>query len=719
MAENISDFKEIVRKIENKQILLPDFQREFVWKDEEQQRKIVSSVLARMPIGSILLLKSKPDEYSSKIIGCKTPVDTNALQGEVEFLLDGQQRITVLTNVFSNVIHDQCKRVSDLISPSLKRRFFLRIPKWSKCRDERDLFGVHKLVFKYQNPDSDDPEFLSGDIMPFVECFGFINDDKQPYNPQVPLSTNLDTFCTSYQDGYLIPLYLLAPSEKKNKAQIVLRLDTILSNISKCIYDEIVDYFSKLSNDQDKKQFVDEIIEEDSVRERIKADFSEFSAEMEQRQQLWKYYLNNYLEVCIKGVSLHKIVVKEEQRARAIDIYENLNRGGVSLNTFDLIMARVAKVSSENFYQRIVSYMKADKAYTVEVLPDVIKPVLKEKIEAKKYNATINTGCYNDNKNEIYSKYIDAFLDVLSLYCYNPGFCSENFKLDYIKRDKILGLTPEQINDNSETVCRAVDRALFFFQTRCGIRSIQEINYALMVVLVATIFIKDENFNNKKVHNILEAWYWAVAFSGEYDKDQNMTMIGHLQTMVKTIQNRQSTEWIEKLKEYVLNAQNFSDREFLLLEKAEDDRYPKAVLKSFMCQYFLAKTYADLFDANKKISVFCSDADNLEAHHIVPLGTVRKVGETTAQLRNNKKHICNSPLNFVYITKAANLAVSDDSVDVYVGKIRDEAKSALHISAFTSGFPVSNDDKIKELLGGRYTFLKGEIKQRISDLLQQ
>lgn len=718
MAENISDFKEIVRKIENKQILLPDFQREFVWKDEEQQRKIVSSVLARMPIGSILLLKSKPDEYSSKIIGCKTPVNTNNLQGEVEFLLDGQQRITVLTNVFSNVIHDQCRRVSDLISPSLKRRFFLRIPKWSKCRNERDLFGVHKLVFKYQNPDSDDPEFLSGDIMPFVECFSFTNDDRQPYNPQVPLSTNLDIFCTSYQEGYLIPLYLLAPSEKKNKAQIVLRLDTILSNISKGIYDEIVDYFSKLDNDQDKRQFVNEIIEDEEVRNKIKEDFCKFYEELDQKQRVWKLDLERYLLACVTKVSLHEIVVKEEQRARAIDIYENLNRGGVSLNTFDLIMARVAKVSRENFYQRIVSYMKADKTYTVEVLPDVIKPVLKDKIDVKKYNATISTRCYNDNKNEIYSKYIDAFLDVLSLYCYNPDFTPENFKLDYIKKDKILGLMPKQINDNSEMVCRALDRALFFFQTRCGIRNMQEINYVLMVVLVATVFIKDENFSNKRVHNILEAWYWAVAFSGEYDKDQNVTMINHLQAMMKTIQEKQSTEWIEKLKDYVLNAQNFSDKGFLLLEKADDDRYPKAVLKSFMCQYFLAKTYADLFDKKKKISVFCSDADNLEAHHIVPLGTVRKVGETTAQLRDNKKHICNSPLNFVYITKTSNGAISDDSVDVYVSKICVEAKSALHITRFKSGFPVSDDTKVKELLEERYSFLEGEVKQRISDLLQ-
>ena len=91
------DFGEIVRKIAEDKMLLPDFQRGFVWKDEEQQRKIVASVLAKMPIGSILLLKSKPDEYASKSIGLKSRnTNLNQQHSEVEFLLDGQQRMTVL-----------------------------------------------------------------------------------------------------------------------------------------------------------------------------------------------------------------------------------------------------------------------------------------------------------------------------------------------------------------------------------------------------------------------------------------------------------------------------------------------------------------------------------------------------------------------------------------------------------------------------------------------
>lgn len=63
-------------------------------------------------------------------------------------------------------------------------------------------------------------------------------------------------------------------------------------------------------------------------------------------------------------MELNKIEVSGEQRDRAIDIYENLNRGGISLNTFDLVMARVAKVSTDNFYRRLVRYIQEEKVMT-------------------------------------------------------------------------------------------------------------------------------------------------------------------------------------------------------------------------------------------------------------------------------------------------------------------------------------------------------------------
>lgn len=125
-SDNVSDLCNLIEKIDANKILLPDFQREFVWKDIDQQRQIIASVLARMPIGSILLLKSSNvNEFSSKALGKRSRVDTSGITGEVEFLLDGQQRMTVLANVFSDVLYKNIKSVQELVSLALKRRFFL------------------------------------------------------------------------------------------------------------------------------------------------------------------------------------------------------------------------------------------------------------------------------------------------------------------------------------------------------------------------------------------------------------------------------------------------------------------------------------------------------------------------------------------------------------------------------------------------------------------
>lgn len=711
-----SDLTNIIRKIERKKILLPDFQREFVWKDEEQQKKIVASVLAKMPIGSVLLLKSKPDEYASKLIGCKNEIDTEQIDGEVEFLLDGQQRITVLTNVFSNVIHDQCSKISDLISPSLKRRFFLRIPKWEKCFKEqkKDIFGVKTLDFKYQNPDNEEPDFLSGDIYDFIECYTFLNNDKKPYNPQVLLSTSLDEFCMSISDGYLIPLFLMVPSENNRKQHMILRYGEIIHNVAEGLKKEIEDYFVQIMDVEKKARFIEEIFSDKEISANIKENYNNFSEEISLKAKVWEKSLEAYLNACVKHITLNKIVVSEEQRERAIDIYENLNRGGVSLDIFDLIMAKVAKVDKTNFYKRMIGYIKSNKQYTVKVVPDEIIGVVKDKIDTQLYNASISTKCYSEEKNEISSKYIDVFLDVLSLYCYNPNYEWNKYSIDDIKRNKILALAPEQIHENAEKVCIAIDRAMFFLQTRCGVRYIGEINYSLVLVVIAVVFIQDDWFNSKDVHRILEAWYWSSLFGGAYDKDQSSVAILHLQNMVKTLKEEQNKEWIYTLKKYIFDAQNFSDKEFVLMGKADEDRTPKGVLKDFICQYLLAGTYKDMFE-DKTISVFCDEAKELEAHHIIPLGSIAKVGELTAKLRQDSKNICNSPLNFVYITKAANKEILEDPLPVYLEKITDEAKSALYLSAYSNAN--CSDSEIRQILESRYKLLKGNIKAKVDILL--
>lgn len=722
MADNVSDFKELVRDIESKKILLPDFQRDFVWKDEEKQKKIVASVLTKMPIGSILLLTSKADEYCSKVIGKNETLDTSDIKDSVDFLLDGQQRITVLTNVFSDVIHDNCPKVKELVSPSLKRRFFLRIPKWSDVynKGKDDLFGIKNLAFPLTNPDVDFPEFLSGQILGFIETQTFNASDEKPFNPHTTPTTDIDTFCVSYPEGYLVPLYMLIPLGKKKNA-IMKRYIDIINAIAEGLYKEIYNYYLSLQSCDERQDFMKEILDDDpdtfeEIMESSPTMDDPFEGVLKDRKDLWGDALKTYLESCIKNVYLSQIRVGESQRARAIDIYENLNMGGVSLNTFDLIMARVAKVSKKNFLMRLKEDMGKERSYPSSILSAEIKNAMGSILVNQDHNATIRTVCIN--KEEINSRYIDAFLDVLCLYCNNLSFDPDKYKVDFIKKDQILRLNPESIDDNTEKVVDALDRALFFFETRCGIRTINEINYNLMLVLFGCIFMKDENYYNSSVHDLLEAWYWSAVFSGEYDKDQNAHMIANLQNMTRRIKGANNDmTWLISMSENVLKMPKFSDKRLLLMDRTNEERYPKPVLRNFICQYLLSKTYIDMFDDTKRVSVFGDEPNELEAHHIIPLGSAKKIGEITANLRKQNNHICNSPLNFVFITKKANKEISDDPIDVYEKRIQPAAKSALYITSYTAA-AINSEQKVHEILENRFDMLYGEITGEINNLMQ-
>lgn len=718
--QNVTDFKEIVRKIEKKQILLPDFQRDFVWKDEEKQIGLVCSLLAKMPLGSILLLKSRADEYVCTALGTKSVVTLEDSSDEVEFLLDGQQRLTVLSNVLSNVIFENCDNFNDLISPSLKKRFFLRIPKWESVyrNFEKDLFGVKELHFTIENPDSDDPDFLTEDIKPFIECLAFNKNDKLSYNPLNSISTELDTFCIGYEKGYLIPLYLLAPIEKKQK-QMNARFENIIKSISNKIQDEIENSYLTLTDENEKRNFLYQFVDIDKEKiDLIINNDDQLKDELSEISDNWNRDLRTYLIECVKNIQLNQINIHSEQRARAIDVYENLNRGGIKLGTFDLVIARAAKKSEKNLRNRIIDNIFSQKVYSSGLIPDAINKIKGSDIRKKSYNASVKMECYDSNKNEISKIYIDCFLNVLSIFSYNTELNHSNVNLEQIKRNKILELTGETIDKHCDKVCEAIDRALFFFQTRCGLRTIGEINYSHLLTLVSVLFLNTRWFNNKTIHDVLESFYWAVLFSGEFDKDQNTQFIKYLGKFLETLTTKKSNfSWIKTISDEIFISNNYSDENLLLMKKVNEDREPKEILRKFICQFYLAKTYPDMFEDNKTISVFSLEADTLESHHIIPLGSSKKYGESSTALRKNKRHILNSPLNFILITKKANLEILEDPLDVYEKKIKDSAKSSLHIK---SDFhkDCSDDEKIEKILTQRFSDVKGDVENRISQLLQ-
>ncbi len=723
----ITNFASLIDKIENRRILLPHFQRDFVWKDEEMQCKLIASVLAKMPIGSILLLQGQKGEYLSREIGKSKAVNNEDIPQEVDYLLDGQQRVTVLTNVFSNVIFDdKDQRFQNLIKPyALKKRFFLVLPKWTDIDnnpDTDDLFNIHTLVFPF-DCEKDEPNYLSGSILKYIKAIPFTNSDQNPYSPSYDPSTSLTKFCVSQSDGYYIPLYLLIESGKDDqKRKINLTFASTMDEIAGLIAQEINDgIINKIIGSDECNNFIEQIFGsyDHGDIQKIKNGDDELRKKLlNGLQKYWCDQMKRFLMSCIREMKLTRIHVSAKDRARAIDIYENLNRGGVSLNTFDLIMARVATVDTEkSFFDTITEEMMKNRMYSTDVVSDAIKGTLITRLNntINPYNATKDMGCYDSKKNEISKSYINTLLDVLGLYKGNSGFCIDGFKVEQMKKEFILNIDADFISKKCKDIINAIDKALFFFQTRCGIRSIDEIHYNLMLVLVATIMLEPE-YNKKDYHDLLEAWYWSSLFSGEYEVNQNQRMIMDLNLVLKTFMKDQDTAWINERKDKVLSKDFYSDKQLWLMERVQTaGRLPKSTMRYYVCQYYLSKSYHCMFASEGfEISAFYDGA--LEAHHIIPLGSVTSIGQSSKLIRDNESSICNCPVNFAYITKEENNAIGAKDLSQYIGCMTAESKNALQIPPFTKD--ELTEDKIKQFLSTRFDQLQGDIKNRINKCLQ-
>ncbi|SHI53020.1 Protein of unknown function DUF262 [Anaerovibrio lipolyticus DSM 3074] len=721
METCVEALSKVIDKITSKEILLPDFQRKFVWKEEEKQAKLVASVLAKMPVGSILLLKSDSKDYAYKQIGCKERKTSQELDitGEIKALLDGQQRVTVLTNAFSNVVFDMAGKPSNLINQNaLKRRFFLRIPKYSTSDGAvADLFNARGLDLPWKDAEKDEPNFLADEIYEAIKIINFTKDGAECFNPfknpQSPKS-ELVNYCSA-GDEYLVPLYLLTGN---NDAW----LNQILTRIADNIQLEILSKYDSLEQDE-KEPFVKSIITEDiqefaADKDRM-AERDDFQDLLKEQGNMWVGNLKSYLMSCLNRIQLNQLIVDNHNRARAINIYENLNKGGVSLGTFELIMAKFASVSNENYYDKLVGYIKSPRNYEDVVYSANLSndEKVKSYINSNKYTATLTLGCLDKINEEISGAYIEAYLDVISLFAYCQDFDPDKLNISLIKREKILAISAEDLRDRCEEVCDALDQALFFMQMRCGIRNVKDINYKLMLVVVAYILLNSKYRSEKRTYDLLEAWYWISIFSGYFNTDQTERTIASIRYLIEILE-KGDIAWLKGLYDQIFKASYFTEKEFLLLKKPDDTGiYPKEFLRDVICQFFLIQNYKGLIEKNVPINPFTEE--RLEKHHVIPLGSLKypdeKIKNSEDKLRSKKDYFLNSPVNFVYITAAENLAISDDKLSDYAPRIKNYAsKSVLGLNG---DFDTSSEASCRKILSQRYDELVGKVQQHINILI--
>src|SRR5581483_11448020 len=86
------DLKAILRQVDKGDLQLPDFQRDYVWGDDDV-RSLIASVARGFPVGALLTLETGGQvSFKPRLLEGVPPRDAKP----AELLLDGQQRITSL-----------------------------------------------------------------------------------------------------------------------------------------------------------------------------------------------------------------------------------------------------------------------------------------------------------------------------------------------------------------------------------------------------------------------------------------------------------------------------------------------------------------------------------------------------------------------------------------------------------------------------------------------
>ncbi len=759
------EFKELVSDVCEDRIILPDFQRGFVWRDKNKQKALIASVLTKLPIGTILLLEVNPNQYGCKKIGLKNrkPVfEKNS--GNVQALLDGQQRVTVLTAFFSNMLFELAKGEGEFVSPSLKRRYFLKLPTFHYAEGKRDLFGWNTLLAPAEIREKVYPKYSTEEILDWIT---FLDSDRKKNilgtDVENVSEEELAEFCTAVDEGkdyYILPLYYLYGAATKKSMSHRNRFEAVLKRIASKYKADILREIKGTVNLSEVEKIINRCAIEEDVAEKLTKDFSsgkhtvrDEASELykiclerfEKRATDWARDMGEFLFSCIEEMELYKIEVPQANILRAIDIYENLNLGGKSLDIFDLILARAAtNGGDDNLLSVVKKYIFEDHKKEYEVFVEncaqcqtnAYRSYMEDREE---YSASKFLGGWDEAESELASTYCEALMGVMGTLHF---FMDSNKEIHLVDMEKIKNITsgvtkgeyllkkiePCDIEGLVKRAAKGIDRACLFLQLKCGIRKISEIQYKLVLVLLAVIFSEDRFFYSKKVCNYLEAWYWAAIFSGEFKREQNSAFQDNMRKILEILNGLgEQIESSTYRPDYIINLCNhtfcddkFANEEILLGENQFIE--PENVLGKTLCQFMLARTYMDLLKKGadkkykqKKIDVFY-EAENkeiLQRHHIMPIGEISThykdiekelntvpSGESDVQKKERMDTLnkYNSPLNFVYISGTANRIISNTRLRDYINLCDTGTLSVLNISKVDK----ADRDELETFLHNRY-----------------
>ena len=116
------DLKEMLKDIDAGNLQLPDFQRDYIW-DDNDVRSLIGSVAKGYPIGALLTLQTGGQvDFRPRLIAGVDAKDVKP----VELLLDGQQR---MTSLFQTMYSKRPTQIKTTRNTKIQRYYYMDINK--------------------------------------------------------------------------------------------------------------------------------------------------------------------------------------------------------------------------------------------------------------------------------------------------------------------------------------------------------------------------------------------------------------------------------------------------------------------------------------------------------------------------------------------------------------------------------------------------------------
>ena len=628
MQYKIQKLDQIFLVVLNRKLVLPDFQRDFVWK-RDQQAKLIASMLNDLPSGSFLTSKM-PQSLSCRDCGLKNDYFNSSQESTL--LLDGQQRITTLLNTFNNVCdfysqYTPTEIYDNYLFNALKVRWFLSIDIISE-----DVLGLRDFCM---------PSNLS--TVEYENALIRKNDIKTNLNGY-GVELDIPKLMEYCKINKLIPLFLLNNKKYISGALAQTGIEIVRTLLGFFAYNRITEL--NVANETELMAIGDrrQLNYNNDINLLKKLFFEDRLLDVWMQSWLTNvntYFLNNIIQK-------EQMFIEIEQYSKVIDAFDYLNKAGTRLTTFDLFCAKFSAIGLR------------------QLLIDVYQ---RGNVDICKNNDYFNLNYSQLDfivDGEIDVNYANLYIQTVALkyfYSKNAGtveFPATVLKSSYVMED--IGNDPLIDVDFLLECSTVVNKSLAFFYLNFGFNGLSEIPNKMAVIPIVWLLIsRGSDFSDGKKNDIIRTHYYTTVLTGKYDSHQNENCRLSSMELVELVDNNSVTkqnyfDLIDSIFEDGVGFLNFAK----ISNQTKDglsSSIQRNILNFILCSD--NKGVADFDEVIKSPYTFinCSDDVIKNIHHIIPLNSGTSFLQSTKLIRKSDSHRLNSVLNKTVISDFANKKV--------------------------------------------------------------